>query len=128
MNRREFLRTASAASVFAAPFQRLASAVPNGYRAVIQLTNPEVLVDARRDEVESALQRARRALGGQLDRAGDAVRHLAVQVRSLSPQATLDRGYAVVRTPDGTVIRDADQAAGPVRIRVARGEFDATVP
>jgi exodeoxyribonuclease VII large subunit len=51
--------------------------------------------------------------------------HVRARVRSLSPQATLDRGYAVVRRPDGTLIRDAADAAGPLRIRVARGEFDA---
>jgi exodeoxyribonuclease VII large subunit len=47
------------------------------------------------------------------------------RVATLSPQATLERGYAVVRRPDGTLIRDAAQATGPLRIRVARGEFDA---
>jgi hypothetical protein len=33
-----------------------------------------------------------------------------------------------VRLPDGTVIREPDEASGTLRIRVARGEFDATVP
>ncbi|GAA4357515.1 exodeoxyribonuclease VII large subunit [Angustibacter luteus] len=92
------------------------------------LANPEVLVDVRLDEVESAVQRARRALGGRLDRAGDAVRHLAVQVRSLSPQATLDRGYAVVQRADGVVVRSPDEVAtgDALRLRVAAGEIAAT--
>jgi exodeoxyribonuclease VII large subunit len=47
----------------------------------------------------------------------------------LGPQATLDRGYAIVRrTVDGSVVRDPAQApAGtPLRLRVAGGELPAT--
>jgi exodeoxyribonuclease VII large subunit len=47
-------------------------------------------------------------------------------VRALSPQATLDRGYAVVQRADGLVVRDPAEAHGRLRVRVARGEFDAT--
>jgi exodeoxyribonuclease VII large subunit len=48
----------------------------------------------------------------------------------LGPNATLERGYAIVRRGlDGPIVRDpADAPAGsPLRIRVARGELDATV-
>jgi exodeoxyribonuclease VII large subunit len=69
--------------------------------------------------------RSRRRVGGLLEAARADLEHVRARVTALSPQATLDRGYAVVRRPDGTVIRDAAQAAGALRIRVARGEFDA---
>ena len=54
---------------------------------------------------------------------------LAAQLRSLSPAATLDRGYAVVQTPDGTVVRSPDdtRTGELLRIRVTRGELAATV-
>ena len=48
----------------------------------------------------------------------------------LGPQATLDRGYAIVRrTDDGRIVRDPlDAPPGtPVALRVARGELPATV-
>jgi len=47
----------------------------------------------------------------------------------LSPQSTLDRGYAVVQARGGAVVRDADAVAigDALRVRVAHGEFDATV-
>jgi len=54
---------------------------------------------------------------------------LAAQVRALSPAATLDRGYAVVQTADGHVVRDpAEVSTGDdLRVRVARGELTANV-
>ena len=50
-------------------------------------------------------------------------------LRSLSPQSTMDRGYAVVQLEDGSIVRDASKAkAGTrLRIRVAKGETSATV-
>jgi exodeoxyribonuclease VII large subunit len=47
----------------------------------------------------------------------------------LGPQATLDRGYAIVRrADDGRIVRDpADAAPGThLALRVARGELPAT--
>jgi exodeoxyribonuclease VII large subunit len=47
----------------------------------------------------------------------------------LGPQATLERGYAIVRrAPDGTILRDPLQAPAGTRlaIRVAGGELPAT--
>jgi exodeoxyribonuclease VII large subunit len=47
----------------------------------------------------------------------------------LGPQATLERGYAIVRrAEDGLVVRDpADAPAGSkLALRVARGELPAT--
>src|SRR3954471_1708394 len=48
----------------------------------------------------------------------------------LGPQATLDRGYAIVRrTEDGRIVRDATADAPPgtrLAVRVATGELPAT--
>ncbi len=89
------------------------------------LADPHTVVDARAREVDLAVHRARTALAGRLDRGLDQVRHLAVQVRALSPAATLERGYAVVQRADRAVVRDpADVATGErLRVRVARGEL-----
>ena len=55
----------------------------------------------------------------------DRIAHLRAQARMLSPQATLERGYAIVSRPDGAVVTDrADIAVGDLlRVRVARGDF-----
>ncbi|HLX35319.1 MAG TPA: exodeoxyribonuclease VII large subunit [Candidatus Limnocylindrales bacterium] len=45
----------------------------------------------------------------------------------LGPNATLERGYAIVRTlPDGAIVRDPVSPGSRLSIRVARGEFPAT--
>jgi exodeoxyribonuclease VII large subunit len=79
---------------------------------------------------EAAENRAVRARGrqrfGALAAAARAdLDHVRARVRALSPQATLDRGYAVVRRADGTVVREPAAATGPLRVRVSGGEFGA---
>src|SRR6478672_8505102 len=69
--------------------------------------------------------RIRRHVSGRLAAAIADLEHVKARVRALSPQSTLDRGYAVVRTASGRVVRDPVEALGPLRIRVARGEFGA---
>ncbi len=58
------------------------------------------------------------------------LQHLALTLNALSPLATLDRGYAIVRSADtGAVLRDA-RAAKPgerVRAQLAHGSLDCLV-
>jgi exodeoxyribonuclease VII large subunit len=70
--------------------------------------------------------RSRQRLSGLLEGARSDLAHVRARVRTLSPQATLDRGYAVVRRDDGSVVRTPADAIGALRIRVAGGEFGAT--
>jgi exodeoxyribonuclease VII large subunit len=81
----------------------------------------------REAEDAAALRaRARQRLGGLLHAAWADLDHVRARVRALSPQATLDRGYAVVRrAADGVVVRAPTDAAGLLRVRVAGGEFGA---
>jgi exodeoxyribonuclease VII large subunit len=95
----------------------------DGLRTRPVLVDPHTLVDARAAVVDLALDRARRALGQRLDRGADDVRHLAAQVRALSPAATLERGYAVLQRADGAVVREVgDVGSGDaLRVRLAAG-------
>ena len=51
------------------------------------------------------------------------------QLRALSPQSTLDRGYAVVSHRDGRIVRAREDVAPEelLRITVAHGDFAARV-
>jgi len=82
-------------------------------------------VDGQRDETGALRERLRRRLRSVLEAAAADLAHTRARVSSLSPQATLDRGYAVVQRSDGVVVRDPADAVGQLRVRVARGEFDA---
>ncbi|MEO6885115.1 MAG: exodeoxyribonuclease VII large subunit [Jatrophihabitantaceae bacterium] len=82
-------------------------------------------IDREHADSTQARERIRRQLAALLDNAGADLLHLQARLRTLSPQATLDRGYAVVRRPDGSLVRSTVDASGPLRIRVADGEFEA---
>ncbi|WP_316249219.1 exodeoxyribonuclease VII large subunit [Brachybacterium sp. Z12] len=85
------------------------------------LENPSTILAGRADEIRSRISLARTLIGSRLDRAADEVDHLGRQVRSLSPLATLERGYAVVQDADGTIIRAPEHSAAgqALSVRVA---------
>lgn len=55
------------------------------------------------------------------------IEHLRTQVRALSPAATMERGYSIVLTSTGEIVRDQAQVAigSLLDIRLARGRLDA---
>ncbi len=78
-------------------------------------------------DVAALLARGERRARTLLERADGELGHLRSQIRALSPQATLDRGYAVVQRADGRVVREPAEATGALRVRVAGGQFNAIV-
>lgn len=63
----------------------------------------------------------------RLTRARGALDSAASALAVLGPNATLERGYAIVRNAsDGSIVRDPPAAGSRLDIRVARGEFPAT--
>ncbi len=91
------------------------------------LADPLVLVDRHAIELERVRERTLLVVRHRLDRAADDLAHTRARVLSLSPAATLERGYAVVQRADGVVVRSPEQApAGTqLRLRVAHGEIAA---
>jgi exodeoxyribonuclease VII large subunit len=61
--------------------------------------------------------------------AGDRLSHLAQMLDSLSPLATLGRGYAIVTDGEGRVVTDAGSVAAgdKVNARLASGRLALTV-
>jgi exodeoxyribonuclease VII large subunit len=97
-------------------------------RRSLQRLSPLVRVDAHRQQVDDLTQRATRATTHRLalDRSG--LVGSRSRLASLSPLATLERGYSVVRRADtGVVVRSVGQvsAGDPLAIQVRDGEFDA---
>ncbi|HTZ42249.1 MAG TPA: exodeoxyribonuclease VII large subunit, partial [Jatrophihabitans sp.] len=76
-----------------------------------------------------ARDRIRSRLSALLELAEAENAQLLARVVSLSPQAVLDRGYAVLWDTDGALIRRAGQAGAGDRlqVRVADGEFAVRV-
>jgi exodeoxyribonuclease VII large subunit len=121
-------------------------------RRALERVSPASRLAAAREQVGLLFDRGSRALAARLaserlrlTAAGSALpRHTSARVAAarsavdaagaalavLGPNATLQRGYAIVRrTADGAIVRDPTEApaGSPLRIRVAHGEIGATV-
>jgi exodeoxyribonuclease VII large subunit len=107
---------------------RRVEAERSGLRSLVSrpvMADPVALVRARRQEIAALRGRATTRMEARLHRAGDQVEHLRRQVVALSPQSTLERGYAVVQHRDGRIVMDQDDVGVGelLRVRVARGDF-----
>jgi len=91
------------------------------------MSRPAALLAPFGDAVAVLHDRSGRALVGVLQAADSKVRETVASLRALSPQATLERGFAVVQDASGAVVRDPDAIAegAPLRLRLARGELAA---
>ncbi len=98
-------------------------------RARPSLAEPGTLLDARSREVEELRSRSRRCLHHQLDRAHDDLTHQLARVRSVSPLATLERGYAVLQDSDGHVVSSVAQTRRneSLQVRVSDGRIHVAV-
>jgi exodeoxyribonuclease VII large subunit len=91
------------------------------------LADPLTPITARGADIARLRDRGRNSVSVILERIDRDVAHRRAQLSALGPAATLARGYAVVQTGRGTVIRSIDDApAGTeLRIRVADGAIHA---
>ena len=92
------------------------------------LKDPHAYLIQRTDDLTRALGELRDDLDYKLDKQSTDLSNKKSLLRSLSPQSTLDRGYAVVRDVDGKVITDPKMAKSGtlLKLRVAKGDLDAT--
>jgi exodeoxyribonuclease VII large subunit len=95
-------------------------------RALVRL-KPDVA--AARQRAAELVDRGHRALAVRLAGAQALLAAQADALRALSPAATLERGYAVARLADGSVVRDPAQApiGEPLNVTVARGTLSTRV-
>jgi exodeoxyribonuclease VII large subunit len=92
------------------------------------MKDPLIMVTSRQEIISGLISRAFMSMNSKLLRAFDEVTHIAARVRTLSPQATLDRGYSVVQKGDGVIVKDpASLAPGEkIQLRMAKGVALAT--
>jgi exodeoxyribonuclease VII large subunit len=86
-------------------------------------------IGAARQRTADLIDRGGRALHDRLERWRMTLTAAHDALRTLSPVATLERGYAVARTPDGRILRDAtDTKPGEaLHVIVARGSVETRV-
>jgi exodeoxyribonuclease VII large subunit len=86
------------------------------------------VLERRRQRLVHAHDRLRRAPALAVERKRARLEHAAGRLRALSPRATLQRGYAIVRTGDEIVRSAATVSPGDaIDVEVAEGRFGARV-
>ncbi|HEX3454462.1 MAG TPA: exodeoxyribonuclease VII large subunit [Gaiellaceae bacterium] len=85
-------------------------------------------VERHRERLTASATRLERAAGLLVERRRSALDRSAARLRALSPLATLERGYAIVRR-EGAVVRSATGLApgDEVDVKLAEGGFTGTV-
>lgn len=98
------------------------------YRSRPSLANPFSFIEDKAADLELWLSKIRQQLSNSIDLEDLKLGHLRSQLRSLSPQSTLDRGYSVIRDEKGHVLADTAQikVGQKLSIRLAKGELEAT--
>ena len=116
-------------------YRRLLSTVEFELNQIAQLRNrpvmkdPSVMIKVRKDDLSALRDRSHRGFKALLDIEKKEIKGVIAHLRSLSPQSTMDRGYSVVQSDDGKIVRDATKlkAGAVLRIRAAKGEAKASV-
>jgi exodeoxyribonuclease VII large subunit len=90
---------------------------------------PRQMLARARERLGVSQTRIERSVERTIRRASACVEALDARLKALSPLAVLDRGYALVITESGAVIRSASQVrkGERVRTRLTDGEFGSTV-
>ena len=91
-----------------------------------QKINDRVILEMTK--VVNLMQRSFAGINSRITRSSDELNHTLTQIRALSPQATLDRGYAVVQKSDGSIVRTPNKLTKGemLRLRLAEGVALAT--
>jgi exodeoxyribonuclease VII large subunit len=91
--------------------------------------SPRVSIAGNRQRLDGWHSRLERAVQRRLDQSGHRLNLLQTQLTAVSPKATLERGYAIVRDGDGRIIRTpaAVKTGDPLTVQVRDGQFGAVV-
>jgi exodeoxyribonuclease VII large subunit len=93
------------------------------------LANAAWIVDSRAEELGRYIGRSAELIELLIERSGMRVGELRSQLRALSPQRTLDRGYSIAQLPNGSVLRSSKDATvgTPLLLTLADGRVTTTV-
>jgi exodeoxyribonuclease VII large subunit len=86
--------------------------------ARLRLRHPGLELERRRERLGLLSLRLTGSLKQQLERRRDALALGSATLNSLSPLATLARGYSIARLPDGAVVTDSGRLAPGDRLRL----------
>lgn len=99
-----------------------------GYANRPSLTQPLTMLEPHQRLIDDSIQRLDIGLRRIVDDAQLTVEKAHASLTALSPQSTLNRGYAVVQSADGTVLDDASTAhiGDDITVTLKKGVITAT--
>jgi len=104
--------------------QRLSQA-----RLSLSVASPQMMIKARKEAVSAIGERLPSQIEKVIRRDSQHVDHLKTLLRSLSPLATLERGYAIVSNELGQVVTDSSEVnvRDTISVRLHRGGLKTVV-
>jgi exodeoxyribonuclease VII large subunit len=97
---------------------------------ILALHSPQADIDTQKQHIDLLTQHATATIAQRIALQKSHVQGLSARLEALNPQATLERGYAIVLDREsGQVIHQVGQAsaAQALTVRVSDGDFGATV-
>ncbi|MCA9953226.1 MAG: exodeoxyribonuclease VII large subunit [Anaerolineales bacterium] len=91
--------------------------------------SPRVGIAGNRQRLDGWQARLERAMQRRLDQSNHRLNVLQAQLTAVSPKATLERGYAIVRTGDGRIVRSSTtvRPGDALTVQVHDGQFGVVV-
>jgi exodeoxyribonuclease VII large subunit len=101
----------------------------NRFNARMAANSPAPRIERLRDQLTGLERRLIAAQRLRLATASQKLAALATQLRVVSPQAVLDRGFSITTAPDGSIVRTVAQVkkGDVLQTRVADGTITSTV-
>jgi len=99
-------------------------------QSALERLSPKHAVNTYRQRLDEIILRLDRSMRARLENKQLRLEKLRGSLKSLNPQAVLNRGYALVtREKDGRIVKRAEQvkAGERIHIQVSQGSLDATV-
>lgn len=93
------------------------------------LADPTASFAVRREQLQSLSDRGHRAMIGRIRQDQSAVEHLLARVRTLSPKATLERGYSILVDGEGVAVTSVAEIDidDDLLVHVADGQLTVAV-
>lgn len=92
------------------------------------MSSPLAYVERHESDLVNYTHRGAMLVDGMMNKAHETTHRLTAQLRTLSPQNTLERGYAIVRGAHGAILTTVSSVTSgdAIRVQVADGEISAT--
>lgn len=91
------------------------------------MRDPITMITTRAEVISNLSVRAHRSTSHRISLAREEIANLSTGLRTLSPQSTLDRGYAVVQKIDGRIVRRASEVTTGEHLKIRLADGAATV-